>query len=181
MKIANDKWVSIHYTLKDDQGTVLDSSVGKEPLGYVHGHGYLIVGLENELLNKETGDKFTAVIPAKDAYGEYDPQLVLTLPKTQFATEDVEVGMQFQAMSPQGPIIVTVTEVSGDNVKIDGNHELAGKTLHFDVEVVEVRDATEDELNPKGCGGCGGGCGGCGDGCGEGGCGDNCSCGDCEN
>jgi len=80
MKIEADKFVAIHYTLKDDNGTELDSSVGGAPLGYVHGHGYLIVGLENELLGKEPGDKFSAVIAPKDGYGEYDSRLVADVP-----------------------------------------------------------------------------------------------------
>ncbi len=83
--------------------------------------------------------------------------------------------MNFQAMTPQGPRIVRVVEVSDKTIKIDGNHELAGKTLHFDIEIVEVRDATEEELNPRGCGGCGGNCGGCG-----GGCGSSCDCSGCN-
>ncbi|MCR4580592.1 MAG: peptidylprolyl isomerase [Treponema sp.] len=174
MKIEKNKWVSIHYTLKDDDGNQLDSSVGKEPLGYLHGNGYLIFGLENELEGKNPGDKFTAVIQPKDGYGDYDPRLIVDVPRSQFETEmPIEVGMQFQAMTAQGPSIVKVIEVGDDKIKIDGNHELAGKVLHFDVEVVEVRDATEEELNPRGCGG--GSCGGCGGGCGDcGGCGGDC-------
>ncbi len=177
MKIEQNKWVSIHYTLKDDNGNILDSSVGKEPLGYLHGNGYLIFGLENELEGKNPGDKFTAVIQPKDGYGEYDERLIIDVPRTQFETnQPIEVGMQFQVMTNQGPSIVKVVEVGDEKIKIDGNHELAGKTLHFDVEVVEVREPTEEELNPVGCGG---GCGGCG-GCGDGGC-DSCGggCGGC--
>ena len=185
MNISKDKWVAIHYTLKGDDGVEIDSSVGKEPLGFVHGRGYLIAGLEKELEGKTAGDKFSTVIAPKDAYGEIDPQLIINVKRDQFDGE-VEPGMLFQVMSPQGPIIVRAVEVGPEIVKIDGNHELAGKTLHFDVEVVEVRDATEDELNPpSGC--CGGGCGNCG----EGGCDGNCSgdgecncdggCGNCGN
>jgi len=172
MKIEQDKWVTIHYTLKDDDGNTLDSSVGGDPLGYVHGHGYLIFGLENELLGKEPGAKFTADIAPKDGYGEYDSRLVTDVPLQQFEMDGVEVGMMFQVMTPSGPAIVRVIEVNDKTAKIDGNHELAGKNLHFDVEVVEVRDATEDKLNPKGCGcgGCGGDCD-CGGDCGDGGCG----------
>ena len=174
MKIEKNKWVTIHYTLKDDDGKQLDSSVGGEPLGYLHGNGYLIFGLENELEGKNPGDKFSAVIQPKDGYGEYDSRLIIDIPRDQF-----EVGMQFQVMTQMGPSIVKVVEVNGDKIKIDGNHELAGKNLHFDVEVVDVRDATEEELNPRGCGGggcggCGGSCGDCGGGCGDGGCG-NCN------
>ena len=173
MKIEKDKWVAIHYTLKDDDGIVIDSSVGGAPLGYIHGNGYLILGLENELLGKEVGDKFTCKIAPKDGYGEYDPELVLDVDRKQFEFDgQIEIGMQFQVMTPQGPSIVTVKEVGDDKIKIDGNHALAGKNLNFDVEVVEVREPTEEELNPRGCGG---GCGGCG-----GGCGSDCDCGgDC--
>ena len=184
MKIEQDKWVAIHYTLKGEDGEVIDSSVGGAPLGYVHGHGYLIFGLENELLGKEPGDKFNAVIQPKDGYGEYDSRLIIEVERKQFEFDgEITVGMQFQVMTPQGPSIVKVTEINGDKVKIDGNHELAGKVLNFEVEVVEVRDATEDELNPRGCGGCGGGCGGncegdCGGDC-EGNCGSGC--GGCSN
>lgn len=191
MKIEKNKWVAIHYTLKDENGAELDSSVGGTPLGYVHGNGYLIPGMENALEGKETGDKFQTTIQPKDGYGEYDPQLVMEVEKSRFEFDgELEVGMQFQAMTPQGPSIVTISSIEGDKVKVDANHALAGKVLNFEVEVVEVRDATEEELNPAGCGGgcgsCGGGCGGdCGSGCGgdcgsggcgHGGCGGNCGC-----
>lgn len=184
MKIAQDKWVAIHYTLTGDDGKEIDSSIGSAPLGYVHGRGYLIPGMEAALEGKEPGEKFSTVIEPKDGYGEYDKELVMNVARNQFDGE-VEVGMMFQVMTPQGPAIVRAVEVGPDIVKIDGNHELAGKNLHFEVEVVEVRDATEEELNPRGCGGCGGGCGNCGgDGCdgdcncGDGGCGGDCNCGD---
>lgn len=172
MKIAKDKWVCIHYTLKDAAGTQLDSSVGGEPLGYLHGNGYLIPGLESQLEGKEPGEKFTAVIAAKDAYGEYDESLKIEVPRDNFDTDqEIVVGMMFQVMTPGGPSIVRVIEVGKDKVKIDANHELAGKELHFDVEIVEVREPTEEDLAPKcggNCGECGGDCGGeCGD-CGEG-------------
>ena len=176
MKIEKNKWVAIHYTLKDDDGKLIDSSVGGAPLGYLHGNGYLIFGLENALEGKTVGDKFTCKIPPKDAYGEFDPELIIDVDKNQFdSAQPIKPGMQFQVMTPQGPGIVTVKEVSDNKIKIDGNHELAGKNLNFDVEVVEVRDPTEEELNPQGCGG---GCGSC---CGEeggceGGCGGGCGC-----
>ena len=171
MKIEKNKFVSIHYTLTDADGNQLDSSVGKSPLGYVQGNGMLIPGLEAQLEGKEAGAKFQAVVQPADAYGEYNEQLIATLPKSQFdGVGDIEIGMAFQATGEDGmPFIVRVVNVTDDSVTIDGNHELAGKTLTFDVEVVEVRDSTEDDFN-TGCGcGCGGDCGGCGDGgCGEG-------------
>ena len=181
MTITKDKFAAFNYTLKDADGVELDSSAGTEPLGYVHGRGYLIPGLEAQLEGRGPGDKFSCTIQPKDGYGERDERLVAELPKERFETDvEIEVGMKFQVMTPAGPTIVTVIEVNGDRVKIDGNHEMAGKVLNFDIEVVEVRDTTEEELAQLesgcgGCGGCGGGdCGGCGsEGCGGEGCG-NC-------
>ena len=145
MKIEKNKWVAIHYTLKDDDGNLIDSSTGGAPLGYLHGNGYLIRGLENALENKTVGDKFTCKIPPKDAYGEYDPELIIDVDKDQFdSTQPIEPGMKFQVMTSNGPAIVSDQEVTEDKVKINANHELAGKNLNFDVEVIEVRDPTED-------------------------------------
>ena len=182
MTITKDKFAAFHYTLRDANGVELDSSAGTEPLGYVHGRGYLIPGLEAQLEGKAPGDKFSCTIQPKDGYGERDERLVAELSKDRFETDaEIEVGMQFQVMTPAGPTIVTVIEVNGDRVKIDGNHEMAGKILNFDIEVVEVRDTTEEELAQleSGCGGCGGNCGGCGSNEECGGCGGNESCGDC--
>ena len=174
MEITNQKMVKIHYTLKDADGNQLDTSLGGEPLEYMHGIGSLIPGLENELEGKKEGDKFHTEIAPALGYGEYDESLVAEVPKSQFdANFEIEVGQQFQADTATGPMIVKVTKVTDDKITVDGNHELAGKKLFFDVEVVSVRDATEEELAPftneGGCGGCsscGGGCGGC-SGCGQ--------------
>ena len=176
MKIENDKWVEIHYTLKDEAGNQMDSSVGNEPLGYVHGRGYLISGLEKLLEGHEPGDKFSAHIEPKEGYGEYDEKLIVEINRSQFEFDgEITIGMPFQVMTPSGLSIVHVTKVEGDKITVDGNHELAGNALNFDIEVVNVRDATEEELTPtSGCGGCGGGrCGDCGGDCGNGGCGCN--------
>lgn len=183
MEITKDRVVQIHYTLTDKDGNRIDSSEGREPLEYIHGNNMLIPGLEAQLEGKSAGEKFSAVVEPKDAYGEYDGHLVLDVPRSQFDTEQpVEVGMAFQAGAPNGgTMIVRVINVSGDSVTIDGNHELAGKPLFFAVEVVSVRDATEEELAAVrsggcgSCGSCGGDCGGSCD-CGESGCG---GCGDC--
>lgn len=177
MKIEANKFVKINYTLKNDEGAVLDTSLGegREPLAFVAGRGELISGLEKELEGKEAGNKFTCDIAPEAAYGNYDEAYVFDVPMSEFDTDasSVEVGMAFYAQTEQGPKIVRVLKVTDDTVTLDGNHELAGKTLHFDVEVVEVRDATEEELNPPR--GCGGGCGGCSGGsCGDGGCGGGC-------
>lgn len=175
MKITKDTMVSIHYTLHDAEGNELDSSSGKEPLQYVHGNGMLIPGLEEMLEGKEPGLKFKAVIEPKDAYGEYNDKLVVEVPREQFETgTPIEVGMKFQAGTADGQVVVVrVIDVNDKIVKVDGNHELAGKQLTFDVEIVDVREATDEELaSMGGCGGCGGHCGGEDDGCGcNGGCG----------
>lgn len=185
MTVENDKYVSINYTLKNDEGKVIDSSEGKEPLGYIQGRGMLLPKLEEQIAGKNPGDKFETVLEAKDGYGEYHKELVTDVDRSNFETDmPIEPGMMFQAMTAAGPHIVRVTKVSDDKVTVDGNHELAGVRLHFAVEIVEVRDATEEELNPVGCGGGCGGCGGgCGNGgCGEGGCGDGgCGCSGCGN
>ena len=186
MNITKDKFVAFHYTLKDEKGEKLDSSFGLEPLAYVHGRGYLIPGLEDQLEGKTAGDKFSCTIQPQDAYGMRDERLVAEVPLDRFDSDvGVEIGMKFQVETPAGPTLVTVVEVNGDRVKIDGNHEMAGKVLNFDIEVIEVRDPTKEELEElenasQGCGGCGGcggdcdntdceGCGGTGD-CPEGKC-----------
>lgn len=175
MKIENNKMVKIHYTLKDSDGNEIDSSVGKEALEYLHGVGMLIPGMERALEGKEKGDKFSATIEAKDGYGEYNEAYIAEVPRDRFdTTAEIEVGQKFQAETPTGPMLVTVTKVTDSTITIDGNHELAGKSLYFDVEVVDVRDATPEEIQPYefSGGGCGGSCSSCGFGCG--GCGGCC-------
>ncbi len=172
MKISSKKMVKIHYTLKDDAGTVLDSSLNGEPLEYLHGVGALIPGLERNLNGMEEGEKKHVVVEAAEGYGEYDENLVQNVPRERFdASFPIEVGQTFQAESATGAFVVRVTAVSENEITIDGNHELAGKRLNFDVEIVGVREPDESELvsQDDSCGGscssCGGGCGGCGGGC----------------
>jgi FKBP-type peptidyl-prolyl cis-trans isomerase SlyD len=147
MSITRDQVVSIHYTLKNDAGEVLDRSAGGEPLTYLHGHGNLIPGLERELAGKSAGDKLQVTIAPADGYGEYDPQLVQRVPRRALkGMANIRIGMRLQAQSEQGARAMTVTQIVGDMVTLDGNHPLAGNTLHFEVEVAEVRAATEAEL-----------------------------------
>jgi FKBP-type peptidyl-prolyl cis-trans isomerase SlyD len=147
MNIENDKVVEFHYTLTNDKDEVLDASKEKGPLAYLHGKGNIIVGLEKEMLGKKVGDKFKASIEATEAYGERRDDLVRVVEKKMFqGVEKVEAGMQFQFQSPEGPMLVLVTEVEGEEVTIDHNHPLAGQALHFDVDVISVRDATEEEM-----------------------------------
>ena len=147
MSVAQDKVVSIHYTLKNDAGEVLDASPAGEPLTYLHGHGNLIAGLERELAGKSAGDKLQVKVAAADAYGEHDPALVQRVPRrTLKGIANVRVGMRLQAQSEHGARAVTVTQLTGDMVTLDGNHPLAGQDLNFDVEITDVRAATEEEL-----------------------------------
>jgi FKBP-type peptidyl-prolyl cis-trans isomerase SlyD len=147
MQIANNVVASIEYTLTDDQGTVIDSSVGGEPLAYLHGAGNIIPGLEDALEGKKVGDSFKVSIPPSEGYGEKDEGLLQVVPRSMFqGVDQVEVGMQFHAQTDYGMQVITVTKVEGDNVTVDGNHPLAGQTLNFDVKVLEVRDATSEEL-----------------------------------
>ncbi len=146
MKVAKDKVVSIEYVLKDKDGNVMDASNGN-PLAYLHGHGQIIPGLEKALEGKEVGEKLTVTVPAAEAYGERLEQLVQEVPRQLFqGVDNIEVGMRFEAQSEQGVHSVEVTKVDGDTITVDGNHPLAGQDLTFEVEIKDVRDATEEEL-----------------------------------
>ncbi len=148
MEIKKDTVVKIHYTLTNDAGEVLDSSEGREPLALIQGAGQIIPGLENALLGKKTGDKFNVAVEPKDAYGEHDAEAVRELPRNMFAgIENLEVGMRLQAETEHGPILLKVTNVKGEMVTVDSNHELAGVTLHFDLTVDTVREATAEEID----------------------------------
>ncbi len=147
MLISDKKVASIHYTLTNDEGDTIDSSQGAEPLTYLQGSGNVIPGLENALVGKQAGDTLEVSIAPEDGYGPVQPELVQQVPRDAFdGVEQVAVGMRFEAQTATGPISVVVAAVEGDQVTVDGNHPLAGKNLNFAVEVVEVREATEEEL-----------------------------------
>lgn len=145
--VAKDTVVKFNYTLTNKDGEVLDQSRG-EPLAYLHGHHNIITGLEAQMLGKTVGDKFVATIAPQDAYGEYISEAVQEVPRANFQGVDkIEVGMQFQSQTDDGHVmLVTVKDVTDDVVVVDGNHPLAGVELTFDVEIVEVRAATKEEL-----------------------------------
>lgn len=148
MQIADGKVAFFHYTLTNDQGDVLDTSSGKDPLGYVHGTGTIIPGLEQAMTGKSTGDSFKVSIEPEDAYGQHNQALVQRAPRQAFPPDDtLEPGMQFQAQTEGGTQVVTILEVGEEEVVIDGNHPLAGMRLNFDVDIQEVRDATEEETS----------------------------------
>jgi FKBP-type peptidyl-prolyl cis-trans isomerase SlyD len=147
VQIAADSVVLIHYTLKDDDGKVLDSSAGGEPLAYIQGHGNLVSGLEKALEGKSRGNRIAVTLAPAEGYGVRNETLVQRLPKRSLQrTGEIRKGMQFQAQTEEGMRVFTVTTVVGDMVTLDGNHPLADQTLHFDVEVVDVRAATAEEL-----------------------------------
>ena len=148
MQIANHSVVSFHYTLTDDTGQVLDSSQGREPLVYLQGVGQIVPGLEKAMEGRQVGDQFKVDVAPEEGYGVHHAELVQEVPREAFqGVEDIQPGMQFQGRGPQGAINVTVTKVEDGKVHIDGNHPLAGQTLHFDVEVTDVRAASEEELS----------------------------------
>jgi len=148
MRIDKHSVVSFDYTLTDPQGKVIDSSKGQQPLTYLHGTGGIIPGLESELTGKAAGDSLTVVVPPEKAYGNKDAKMIQAVPRTAFQGVDkIEPGMQFQAQSPQGPRVVTVVAVTPTEVTVDANHPLAGVELKFDVTIVSVRAATEEELD----------------------------------
>ena len=148
MQIANDKVVTIHYTLTNDEGDLLDSSKDQDPLAYLHGSGNIIPGLENALTGRSIGDTFNIEVAPEDGYGVRDNEMVQSGPRSAFeGVDNIEPGMQFQAQSPDGIQLVTVIDLDGDEIILDGNHPMAGFTLHFDVEVINIREATQEELD----------------------------------
>ncbi|HET6587036.1 MAG TPA: peptidylprolyl isomerase [Oleiagrimonas sp.] len=147
MQIADRNVASFHYTLTNDGGDVLDSSREREPLAYLHGAGNIVPGLEKAMVGRKEGDTFKVDVEPQEGYGPRHEELMQTVPMSAFqGVPEVKPGMQFQGNGPQGATLVTVTAVDGDEVRVDANHPLAGQTLHFDIEVTEVREATEDEL-----------------------------------
>ena len=147
MQIAQNAVVSFHYTLTNNEGEVLDSPEGREPLAYIHGAGNIVPGLEKELDGKTSGDELKVAVSPEEGYGEVQEALVQEVPREAFqGVEDIEAGMQFQAQTQGGPLMVTVTKVEGDTVTVDGNHPLAGETLNFDVQITNVREASAEEL-----------------------------------
>jgi len=147
MQIAQNAVAAFHYTLTDDEGQVIDSSAGREPLTYLHGSGHIVPGLERQMEGRAAGDKFTADVVPEEGYGVRHEELMQEVPRAAFqGVEDIQPGMQFQGNGPQGQVNVTVTKVENDVVFIDANHPLASKTLHFAIEVTDVRGATAEEL-----------------------------------
>nr|AEQ20629.1 FKBP-type peptidyl-prolyl cis-trans isomerase [uncultured bacterium CSLF43] len=141
------KVVSFHYTLKDTKGNTLESSFNDEPLSFLEGVGQIIPGLEGAIKDLAKGEKKSVFVKAQDAYGEFEKELVVEVPRAQIPKKDVAVGDRFHADSGHGHSqVVVVTKVTDSAITVDGNHPLAGQDLHFDVEVIDVREATKEEL-----------------------------------
>ena len=148
MQIEPNSVVTLHYTLKDNDGKIIDQSDDGSFL-YLHGAMNIIPGLENALTGKAAGDELSVTVSPEEGYGEKDPERIQEVPKDMFENAgDIAVGLQFHAQGPDGnAIVVTVAEVKDDSVVIDANHALAGVELNFDVKVVEVREASEEEIS----------------------------------
>jgi FKBP-type peptidyl-prolyl cis-trans isomerase SlyD len=146
MQIAKNSVVTIDYTLTGPDGAVIDTSVGRQPLPYLHGAGNLIPGLEKQLEGKSAGETIKVTVSPEEGYGIRDESLMQTAPKSAFQSPNISVGQQFRADSPQGQRVFTVTKIDGDTVTVDGNHPLAGVALNFEVTIKDVREASKEEI-----------------------------------
>jgi len=178
MNIADKLYVAIEYTLTLESGEEIDKSPPDLPLGFIAGTGQIIPGLEKALMGRVAGDSAKLVVEPEEAYGPFKDDLLKDIPKSQFPGDvDITPGMAFEAQGPNGPFMITVAKVNdNDTITVDLNHPMAGKQLHFDVNVVEVREPTAEELAQVAASlssGCGCGCGpddtdsadACGSGC----------------
>jgi len=148
MKIERGRVVTLHYTLRDESGVTIESSRGRDPLAYLHGYGQLIPGLEKVLDGSVAGHASTVTVPPREAYGERNPDAVIRADKDSFP-EGMEIakGVEVHADTPDGPLSFVVVGFEGEQVVLDANHPMAGMTLTFDVEVLDVRAATPDEIS----------------------------------
>ena len=147
MKIEKDRVVRFHYAVAEaGQEPVENSKDGGQPLAILFGHGNIIPGLEKAMEGKEAGDSFKAAVPAAEAYGERRDGLSQRIPKKHFGAQKLEPGMQVVLQTNFGPRAVTIEKVGMSVVDVDLNHPMAGKDLDFDIEIVEVREASEEEL-----------------------------------
>ncbi len=146
--IRENKVVDLVFTLKSAEGEILDQAEKDDPFTYLHGADQVVPGLEAGLQGLKVGDKKKVVVSAAEGYGELDPRLKVTASRGQFPKGvELEVGTQFETETPDGDeVVFTVCAIEGDKIHVDGNHPLAGQTLHFEVEVLSIRDATADEL-----------------------------------
>jgi FKBP-type peptidyl-prolyl cis-trans isomerase SlyD len=179
LTVCDDLVVSLDYTLRLSDGQIVDSSSGHGPLSFVQGKGYIIPGLEKAIYGMAPGEEKDVVVASCDVCGEFDAELLESLPRSLFPADMVlEQGQGFRMRSDSGHVVVAyIHSVEGDQVTVDLNHPLAGETLYFSVKVADLREATAEELaaydSPSGCSACGSACSeeeGCEEGCGQEGC-----------
>lgn len=166
MNIQDDCFVSIAYRLTSDSGEVLDESAADQPLSFIFGRGQMIPGLEQKLEGMSAGQNAQITVEPEDGYGPIREELFRELPRDSFPDDlQLEPGMHLSASGPHGPLSLKVKSIQEDTVTVDLNHPLAGQRLHFDVTIVESREATDEEIfastmscSPSACAGCGGSC-----------------------
>jgi FKBP-type peptidyl-prolyl cis-trans isomerase SlyD len=147
MEIADRRVATVHFTLLDAAGNTLGSTQGHAPLEHLQGTGGIVPALEQALEGRKAGDRFQVTVEPQQGFGPHHPELVQTLPRSAFTgSAEPAVGAKLQARTARGPLEVVVTSVDGDGIGVDGNHPLAGKTFKLDVEVIDVRLATPDEI-----------------------------------
>lgn len=146
--VANGQVVSMSYTLKDDRGQILDQAEKNSPFAYLHGFQQIVPGLEKALDGKSVGDALNVKVNPAEGYGEYEPSLMVNVSRSQFPQEmNLTPGMRVQGRSPDGgSMFFVITAIEDSKVTLDGNHPFAGVTLNFDVEILEIRQATKEEL-----------------------------------
>ena len=148
LTIQKNSVVSIDYTLKNNEGTVIDTSSGRSPLTYMHGSGALIPGMENALEGKSEGDDFSISIEPTEAYGDHDKNLLHKVDRKELAhLPNLEIGMEIEVLADNDPMVMTIVEISDEDVVLDGNHPLAGQTLNFNIQVRNVREASDEEIS----------------------------------
>lgn len=158
MKVEANKIVTAHYTLFDEGGEMLESSRDSEPFTFMQGAGMVVRGFETAMEGKDEKESFSFTVKPEDGYGEHRDELVFELPKDRLTDiPGLETGMALRMETPNGAMVVRVTDIGDDSVCLDGNHPLAGVDLRFDVEILEVREPTAEELdaiarNSQGCG-----------------------------
>ena len=148
MKVTENKVVTISYSISDRDGRILESSAQSGNLTYIHSEGSLVPGMEKALFDKSQGERIDEIIESNDAFGEYDDEMVFSVPRSQFSISDDElkVGLEFQAQISGEMRFCRIEEINGDQIKINANHPLSGKDIRFEAEILEIRDATKEEI-----------------------------------
>ena len=139
---------TVHYVLKNKLGELVDTSEGSEPLHFMLGTPGVIAGIQEAVKDRNVGDCLEVTVPPSMAYGEHNPELIRTVPRSMFeGVENLQIGMKFQTNTGDQAQVVQVVGIDGNLIKVDANHPLAGFTLYFDLEIIEKREATDEEIS----------------------------------